>query len=228
MKRILVWDLPTRIFHWTLVFSVIGAFVSVKIGASAMLWHQRFGILVVGLLAFRLVWGVIGSTYARFAYFVRGPAALREYLLGRWQGEGHNPLGALSVLGLLGTLLFLVTTGIFGNDDIAFEGPLYALVGKERSDFLIGLHRLIEPVLIALVIAHLLAIAYYVRIKGKDLLRPMLNGRTLSAHGLDAEGGGWRRALLALVVALLAMYGASGLWLPPPPEPSAASAAPDW
>ena len=170
MRRFLLWDLPTRIFHWALALCVLGSFVSVKIGGNAMVWHGRFGVTVVGLLAFRLVWGFVGSTYARFSQFVRGPDAIKAYLQGKWQGEGHNPLGALSVLAMLGTLLLLIATGLFANDDIAFEGPLYALVGKEFSDRVVGIHRLIEPLTILLVLAHLGAIAFYVRVKKETLI----------------------------------------------------------
>jgi cytochrome b len=142
-------------------------------------------------VAFRLVWGFIGSTYARFSQFVRGPGAIRDYLQGRWQGEGHNPLGALSVLALLGTLILLVATGLFANDDIAFEGPLYALVGKELSDRVVGIHRLIEPLIILLVFAHLAAIVFYTRVKKQDLVMPMITGWKAGV-GEPAKGAGNR------------------------------------
>lgn len=215
MKRILVWDLPTRLFHWLLVCCVCGSFISAKIGGNAMLWHGRFGLAVVGLLVFRLVWGFVGSTYARFAQFLRGPATVMAYLRGQWQGEGHNPLGALSVLAMLGTLLLLVATGLFANDDIAFEGPLYDLVGKDVSDRVVGIHRLIEPLIILLVLAHLCAIAFYVRIRKEALIMPMLTGMKVGA-GETATGGGVFAFVVALVLAIAAVYGASGAWLPAP------------
>ena len=228
MYRFRVWDLPTRIFHWALVACVIGSFVSVKIGGNAMVWHGRFGLTVVGLLAFRLVWGFIGSTYARFAQFVRGPRAIKDYLQGRWQGEGHNPLGALSVLAMLGTLLLLVATGLFANDDIAFEGPLYELVGKAFSDRMAGIHRLIEPLTILLVLAHLAAIAFYVRVRKETLIMPMITGEKVGA-GETAKGGGIAALCVALAVGLAAVYGASGAWLPdPPPVVPASGTAPDF
>jgi len=226
MARIRVWDLPTRLFHWLLVACVLGAFICAKIGGNAMVWHGRFGLVVVGLLVFRLTWGFIGSTYARFFQFVRGPATILGYLRGEWEGEGHNPLGALSVLALLGTLLLLVSTGLFANDDIAFEGPLYALVGKELSDRIVGIHRLLEPVIIFLVLAHLCAIAFYVRIKKETLIRPMLTGWKESS-GKSARGGGLLAFCVALLMALAAVYGASGALLPEPPPPVAGS-APDF
>ena len=228
MQRFQVWDLPIRIFHWALVLCVVGSFVSVEIGGNAMIWHGRIGLAVVGLLAFRLVWGLVGSTYARFTRFVRGPGAVKAYLRGQWQGEGHNPLGALSVLALLGTLTLLVATGLFANDDIAFEGPLYALVGKEFSDRVAGIHRLIEPLTILLVLAHLCAIFFYVRFRKETLIMPMITGWKVGA-GETARGGGVAAFCMALVIALAAVYGASGAWISPPPLSSPSpSAAPNW
>ncbi len=226
MQRILVWDLPLRLFHWLLVVCVTGSFISAKIGGNAMVWHGRFGLVVVGLLVFRLVWGFVGSTYARFFQFVRGPAAIVVYLRGQWHGEGHNPLGALSVLAMLGTLLLLVSTGLFANDDIAFEGPLYALVGKDLSDRVVGIHRLVEPLIILLVVAHLAAIAFYVRIKKETLIMPMVTGEKVGA-GDTAKGGGAIAFVVALILALAAVYGASGVWIQAPPPP-AANSTPDF
>ncbi|MDK9704026.1 MAG: cytochrome b/b6 domain-containing protein [Sulfuritalea sp.] len=223
MRRFRVWDLPTRSFHWALVVCVVASFVTAKIGGNAMIWHGRIGVAVFGLLVFRLVWGFAGSTYARFTQFVRGPRTIGAYLRGQWQGAGHNPLGALSVLAMLATLLLLVTTGLFANDDIAFEGPLYALVGKELSDQVVGIHRLVEPVIILLVLAHLAAIAFYVRIRKETLIMPMITGEKVGA-GETAKGGGAIAFCVALVVALAAAYGASGVWLPEPPDASSAPA----
>ena len=209
MARIRVWDLPTRAFHWLLVLCVVAAFVTVKIGGNAMVWHGRIGLAVVGLLVFRIVWGFAGSTYARFASFVRGPAAIRAYLRGDWQGEGHNPLGALSVLALLGVLLALVSTGLFANDDIAFEGPLYALVGKELSDRARGIHHLFEPLVLLLVFLHVAAIAFYVRVRKETLVMPMITGWR-EGSGESARGGGPVAFVVAVAIALAAVYAASG------------------
>lgn len=230
MKRIKLWDLPTRVFHWLLALSVIGAFVTQKIGGNAMVWHGRLGLLVLGLLVFRIIWGFAGSTYARFTQFVRGPAAIKAYLRGEWKGVGHNPLGALSVLGLLAVLVTLVATGIFANDDIAFEGPLYALVGKEFSDTLTGFHRLIEPVILLLVFAHLAAIAFYAHVKKDNLVKPMVRGWKDVEEGESASGGGPVAFVIALIIALGAVAGASGVWIkpPPPPPPAAPSSTPNW
>lgn len=226
MNRFKLWDLPTRVLHWCLAICVIGSLVTQQIGGNAMAWHGRCGLAVLGLLVFRIVWGFVGSTYARFGQFVRGPAEINAYLRGEWRGAGHNPLGALSVMTLLATLTLLAATGIFANDDIAFEGPLYALVGKDFSDRMTAIHRLIEPAIFVLVFAHLAAIVFYVRFRKDDLVRPMITGWTVGA-GETARGGGAAAFVCALLIALGTVYGASGAWIPPPP-PVPPAATPAW
>lgn len=230
-QRIRLWDLPTRLFHWLLAGLVVASFVSGKIGGNAMDWHGKFGLAILGLLAFRLVWGFAGSTYARFVSFLPTPAKVLAYLRGQWRGVGHNPLGAFSVFGLLLVLAIQVGTGLFGNDDIAFRGPLYELIGKDLSDRLTGLHKLSVNVLIALVTLHIVAIAFYVRVKKDDLIRPMLTGwkEVAPGEGASASGGGALPLAVALLVAVTTVYGGSGVWLPtPPPPPVSAPATPSW
>ena len=230
-QRIRLWDLPTRLFHWLLAGLVVASFVSGKIGGNAMDWHGKFGLAILGLLAFRLVWGFAGSTYARFVSFLPTPAKVLAYLRGQWRGVGHNPLGAFSVFGLLLVLAIQVGTGLFGNDDIAFRGPLYELIGKDLSDRLTGLHKLSVNVLIALVTLHIVAIAFYVRVKKDDLIRPMLTGwkEVAPGEGASASGGGALPLAVALLVAVTTVYGGSGAWLPtPPPPPVSAPATPPW
>ena len=229
MKRIKVWDGPTRIFHWLLAMSVVGALVTQKIGGNALVWHGRLGLLVLGLLVFRVLWGFVGSTYVRFGQFVRGPAAIRAYLRGEWQGVGHNPLGALSVLGLLGVLAALVATGLFSNDDIAFEGPLYPWVGKATSDMLVGYHRLLEPLIIVLVVAHLAAIVFYTRVKKDNLVKPMVVGWKECETGESARGGNIVALLVAVLIAAATVCAVGGGWfLPEPPVAPPSGSAPSW
>lgn len=226
-KRILLWDLPTRLFHWLLVASVVAAIVTGQLGGGLIDWHGRIGLFIVGLVVFRLVWGMLGSTYARFAQFFPTPGRVKDYLAGRWQGEGHNPLGALSVLGLLGLLFVQLATGLFANDDISFSGPLFELVSKAVSDRLTGLHQLTSNVLIALVILHVGAIAFYGHVRKKNLVKPMISGWKEDAEGPSASGGGILALVLASCIAGAVVWGASGAWLPEPPSPPA-SEAPNW
>lgn len=218
-KRIRLWDLPTRLFHWLLAVAVAAALISAEIGGNFMDWHGRIGLLIVGLLAFRLVWGVLGSTYARFAHFFPSLTRIRSYLGGEWRGEGHNPLGALSVFALLGILLFQVISGVFANDDIAFTGPLFDLVGKDWSDILSGWHHEIGELVLPLIGLHIAAILFYVHVKKQNLVKPMITGWK-EGEGESAKGGGWLAFVVALAIALAAVYGASGAWLKQPQAPA--------
>ena len=177
MRRIVLWDLPLRVFHWSLVLAVTAAIVTGELGGAWMPWHGRAGLLIAGLLVFRVVWGVLGSATSRFTHFAPSPGRLVGYLRGRWRGVGHNPLGALSVFALLGLLFAQVATGLFGNDDIAFAGPLNHLVADSSGARVTGWHRLLADGLFALLALHLAAIAFHVIVKRHRLIRPMITGR---------------------------------------------------
>lgn len=201
----LVWDLPLRGFHWCLVLSLAGSWVTHELGVQWFEWHVRFGYVTLVLVGFRLAWGFVGPRHARFASFLRGPAAVLGYLRGGGEAVGHSPLGALSVLALLIALLMQALTGLFANDDIFNNGPLYGYVDKDTSDALASLHRQGWDVLKVLVILHLLAIAYYQLVRRIDLLRPMWSGRKPAHRVPPGEEISSSRVLLAIViVALLA------------------------
>lgn len=233
-QRIYLWDLPTRLFHWLLLAAFAAAFITGQVGGNLIVWHGRLGVLILGLVVFRLIWGVIGSTYARFSQFVAGPGAIARYLRGQWQGIGHNPLGALSVLALLGLVGVQVGTGLFANDDIAFTGHLYALVDARLSNRLTGVHKLLSNLLIALVVVHVLAVAYYRRVKRHDLLTPMVTGwkHDAPAHSRSAQGGGPVAFLAAAAIAGGVAWAVGSGWasqtFAPPPPPPAAVETPSW
>jgi cytochrome b len=206
-SRVRVWDLPTRLFHWTLAALIVGSFVTVKVGGNLMVWHERLGYAVLSLVLFRIAWGFAGGRYARFASFVRGPGAVLAHLRGApAAGPGHNPLGALSVLGLLAVVGFQAASGLFANDDIAFEGPLASRVSGATSSLLTTLHRFNEKVILALVALHLAAVLYYRFGKGKNLVGPMLSGdATLSGrHPASRDDAMLRLRALAIAAACAA------------------------
>lgn len=181
-RRILVWDLPVRLFHWLLVMLVVVSFVTGELGGTWMQIHLWSGYTILGLLLFRLVWGVIGGHHARFSSFVRGPNAVLRYARTLWDRSaprhlGHNPLGGWSVLAMLLLLLFQVATGLFANDDIFTQGPLYPWVGKATSDFLTEIHEVNQGVLLALICVHVAAVLSYLVIKHENLIGPMITGR---------------------------------------------------
>lgn len=208
-----IWDWPLRLFHWLLVLAVIGAYTTGKLGGNLTDWHARFGSLILGLLVFRLIWGFIGSTHARFASFFPTFTRLAAYIKGEWQGVGHNPVGALAVIALLGTLIFLVATGLFANDDIAFEGPLFNLIDKDLSDKLSGWHSSAFNLLLGLVGLHVAAIVFYQRVKKTNLLLPMLTGKkqlpkTLAPSSIRPVGP--LRVIISLLISVSVVWGVWG------------------
>jgi cytochrome b len=203
MTKILVWDLPLRLFHWLLVLLIVVSFVSVNIGGNAMQVHMLSGYAVLTLVLFRVLWGFLGSTHARFASFVRGPAAVIEHLRALSQHKagvylGHNPAGAWSVVLMLTLLLVQAGTGLFSNDDIATSGPLAKLVSKALSDRITGIHDLNSSLLYVLVGLHLSAVAYYFFYERENLVKPMLTGFKDATAGDAApdRGRNWLAALL--------------------------------
>lgn len=226
--RIRLWDLPIRLFHWSLVLAVLTAFVTGKIGGSLMGIHGKAGLAIIGLVVFRVVWGFVGSTHARFLNFVPSPAKVRAYIKGQWQGAGHNPLGALSVFALLGLLALQAGTGLFCSDDIAFAGPLYALVDETLSGRLAGYHQLLSNVLLGLLVLHIAAIVFYVHFKKDNLVKPMVTGWKEVRSGKSTTKGGLAALIAALLIALAAVYGASGAGLREAPLVSPVSRTPAW
>jgi len=232
-QRTRIWDLPTRLFHWLLVVLIVAAVITGKTGGNAIVWHGRIGLAIIGLIAFRVVWGLVGTTYARFSSFLPTPSSIATYLRGQWNGHGHNPLGALSVLGFLVLIAVQAGSGLFANDDIAFRGPLADLIDKALSDDLTALHRVTANGLIALIALHLGAIAFYVHVKKKDLINPMIRGWKTIEDGESVEIPPTSRVrvkalVLSVTVALTSVYAASGAWISTPPPQPPTSSAPAW
>ena len=179
VTRVRVWDLPTRVFHWTLMLAVIGLAVSGTIGGNAMVWHFRFGYTVLTLLLFRIVWGIVGGRWSRFGAFIYAPVSVINYLKGKGKPEhsvGHNPLGAGSVFAILAILLAQVGSGLFSDDDIAFAGPLTRFVSGATVHLATNYHSNIGKWLVlALVLLHIGAIAYY-QWRKHNLINAMLHG----------------------------------------------------
>jgi cytochrome b len=184
LKKIRVWDLPTRVFHWALAICVIGLFATGLTGGNWITWHEKFGFATLALVLFRLIWGVIGSETSRFTDFLRGPRALIAYLkTGVSPTHGHSPLGGLSVLALLGLLLLQATTGLFVDDDIANKGPLADKVASAWVALATKVHRLNKYVLGAMVLLHLCAIIFYTYKKKQKLVGPMISGEREVSEG---------------------------------------------
>ena len=179
--RIKVWDLPTRLFHWILVALVIVSFVTGRMGGTAMKYHEWSGLAILVLVLFRILWGFVGGQESRFKSFVKGPSAVYRYAWTMFERNsdrhlGHNPLGGLSVLLLLISLLVQAGTGLFANDDILTEGPLFDLVSKDTSDWLTSIHHINKIILAGLISIHIGAILFYLVYKRENLIYPMISG----------------------------------------------------
>lgn len=175
-----IWDLPTRLFHWALVACVLALFATAYAPGSWIEWHARAGYAMLALLLFRLVWGFIGGHWSRFASFAYGPRAVIGYLRGfspAHPAAGHNPLGALSVFAILAVLLAQVATGLIGDDETAFTGPLNRFVSSAQGLAATAYHKRIGQWLVAgLSLLHLVAVLYYRWKKKDDLIGPMISG----------------------------------------------------
>ena len=204
-RRVRIWDLPTRLFHWLLVALVAFSIVTAQLGGLWLDWHMRSGYAVLALVVFRLLWGVAGSRYARLSHFVRGPRTVLEYLRGDHEGAhvGHNPLGALSVLAILALLLLQGSTGLFANDGSFTEGPLARLVTSASSDLLSTLHRWGELAVYAMIGLHVAAVLYYLFVRRENLIGPMITGDRLGIDAKPAFDGPalWLRAAVLLAAA---------------------------
>ncbi|MDT8406087.1 MAG: cytochrome b/b6 domain-containing protein [Methylococcales bacterium] len=207
-----VWDFPIRIFHWSLVVAIVAAYITADLGGLWMDWHGRIGLFILGLLVFRLAWGFFGSTHARFASFFPTVGRLKAYIKGQWQGLGHNPLGALSVLALLALLGLQVVTGLFANDDITYEGPLTVLIDKPASDNLTRWHNTLFDGLLWLVGLHVASIFYYRWVKKHDLLKPMLTGKKIvpPEQVVAVEMAGPLRLALSLLLTVTVVWTVAG------------------
>jgi len=199
-----VWDLPTRIFHWALVFCVVALVVTGNIGGNAMVWHFRSGYAVLSLLLFRVVWGLIGGRWSRFTSFIYAPSTILNYLKGLGRPEhsvGHNPLGAGSVFAMLFFLLAQVGTGLFSDDDIANSGPLSKFVSNAMVSSATWYHKEVgKRIIVVLVILHVVAILFYLFKKKENLVKTMIHGDKTLPHLLESSRDDARSRTMAGLV----------------------------
>lgn len=181
-QNVRIWDPLLRAFHWLLAASVISAWLLGQYGPAKMTLHFWAGYMVTGLLAFRLIWGFIGPTPARFSHFLRGPGAVMGYARHMFLREpsywpGHNPLGALSVIAMLAVLGAQVTSGLISDpDDFINVGPLASYVSASTRRTAVGIHEIGANLVLILVILHIAVILFYRIWKHENLIRPMLTG----------------------------------------------------
>lgn len=198
--RYRVWDGPVRLFHWLVVAIVLLQWASAEWNLLSMDWHFRLGYVMLGLVLWRVLWGFFGSENARFAHFLRGPAAVARYAPTVFERRpdampGHNPLGGWSVVALLAVLFLQAGSGLFSSDDIFRFGPLADRVSADTVDAMSDLHEGLTNVLLALIGLHLAAIGWHLVWKRENLIAPMITGRRAFAADPALRFAGWLRAL---------------------------------
>ena len=202
----LIWDLPTRLFHWTLVVLIGLQFATAKFGFLSMDWHFRFGYTTLVLIVFRVCWGFFGSQSSRFKQFVRGPVAVIRYVRSQFSTNpqvsiGHNPLGGWSAIVLLASVLTQAVSGLFASDGIDTDGPLSDKIPSSAVKIFTRVHLWNEDVLIILIVLHIVAIALYLVLRNDNLTVPMITGRkNVEAPPLRMVSL-WRAALLLVLSA---------------------------
>lgn len=210
-----LWDLPVRLFHWLLLIAIATAVVSESMDMMSL--HAWSGEAVLGLVAFRLLWGVLGTRTARFSSFVRAPSVALAYLRD-WRVQvrvlhlGHNPMGAYSVLALLGLSLIQAVTGLFADDDVLTQGPLAHLLSSGGRELMTGWHGLNANLLYGMIALHVLVIVLYRKLGRQNLVRPMVTGKACVAPEQHVDGEEntatpWMRFALSAGMAVAVVWG---------------------
>lgn len=195
-KRILVWDAPVRVFHWLMVLSFAGAYLTAETERLRLV-HVTLGYTMAGLVLFRILWGLAGTRYARFASFVRGPGAVMRYLGSLLRGRpehhvGHNPAGALAIVALLGLTLAVTAAG-------------YALYNELGGEWLEEVHEAAANIMLAVVGIHVAAVVLSSWLHRENLVGSMISGRK---PGRPEEGirSAWRTVAALMLVAVLGFW----------------------
>jgi cytochrome b len=208
MRKIVVWDVPTRLFHWLAVMLVATAYATWRL--NWMDWHAYAGYALLALVVFRLLWGFFGSETARFARFLAAPRRAACHLVHMLRREadhqvGHNPAGGWMILLLLVLLLGETLTGIYTNNDVADVGPFTELTPVPVANFISTLHDVLWQALLVAVTLHVVAVGLYWAAKRQNLLLPMITGRKMLPLGVRPPAqAGVLRALLFLGCGTLA------------------------
>lgn len=202
--QIKTWDIVTRLFHWALALSVTMAFVSIKMLGDIEL-HMRCGAVVMGLLVFRLCWGFVGSSTARFRNFITGFTGVLHYIRQpssvKAQTIGHSPLAGWAVLAMILVLCVQVMTGLYSDDEIYSTGPLAGTVSSSFSALATKIHYQTSDIVMFTIAMHLIANGYYAFVLKINLVKPMITGKKKASFGNDVK----ERPVIAIGCAILSI-----------------------
>ena len=221
--KVLIWDLPVRLFHWLLALSLAASWLTAEAGIEWMDWHFRFGYFAGGLIVFRIIWGFVGTKHARFSSFVRGASTTIAYARTLFDrnarpSAGHNPLGGLMVLLMMLVVGLQVGTGLFASDDIFTDAPFHPLVSDDTASLLTSIHHANFNVILGIVGLHIAAVLLYVFWKKQALIRAMIVGTKPADESLGNEAIASSRLVLAAIIAFAVAAGvAAGVSQAPEP-----------
>lgn len=206
-NKSLVWDLPLRLFHWLFVLSILGLWYTSEQEGDMVEQHMQLGYFTLGLLVFRIVWGIVGPKHARFKQFIPSPAKLISYIKSVKQGQspympGHNPLGSLMVVLMIVLVTLQAVSGLFINDDIFSSGPYYGVYGADIEKVMSIIHHNVFDYLLGAIALHLLAIGFYWRVKKQNLVIPMITGKKSSEEIKAEDTIPSSRIILAIIIAI--------------------------
>lgn len=192
----MIWDLPTRLFHWLLVIAIGYAWFAVDI-LEDMEQHFYAGYTALTLILFRIIWGLIGSYHSRFKNFPLSIKNIKTYSKSLFTNKtdtqpqnylGHNPLGALSSIAIIGIILLQTLSGLFANDEYYVYGPLAESISSNLSAFITEVHEFNFNIIATLIGLHIIAIAYYQWVKKQKLIAAMVHGKkTIAAKEITQD-----------------------------------------
>ena len=204
-EKHLIWDLPLRIFHWSFAITILASWYTSEQEGEMVELHMQLGFVALALIAFRILWGIIGPKHARFSQFIPSPKTLISYLHPAKESKsapGHNPLGALMVVLMIVLITLQAVSGLFINDDIFSSGPYYGSIGNDLEKVMAFIHHNTFDFMIAAIALHLGAIAYYWRIKKQNLVLPMITGKKNANQVSAVDAIPHSKLILGCVVAV--------------------------
>jgi len=203
--KLLIWDLPLRLFHWAFSVTIIGCWATNELGSEYIDLHMTLGYVAMGLVLFRVLWGLVGTKHSRFASFIPTPAKIANYLKrGQVESAGHNPLGSLMVFAMLILVLLQAGSGLFVDDEIFTTGPYFNALGGDIDKLMATIHHNAFDFIMIAIALHIAAVVFYQWGKRQDIIKPMITGyktRDAVEQGQEITSS---RMILAIILALLA------------------------
>jgi len=211
VKKHLIWDLPLRIFHWLFALTIAGSWYTSEQNSDFIEYHMLLGYFALGLLVFRVSWGIVGPKHARFSQFIPSFKTLIHYIKcikqkKKYYSPGHNPLGSLMVILMIVLIALQAVSGLFIDDDVFSAGPYYGSITSETEKIMSFLHHNLFDIMIISIVLHLSVITYYWKVKKENLVLPMITGKKSASMVNKKDAIKSSRIPLAILVGLASIF----------------------